>query len=436
MIQSLESTIWRFRKPRSIDQVLKRFISPSKVRAIQKKVGDSTLLLDEVATSENLSRKGLYEKVAELLKCSSLQQVKCPSSAALAEFGLSVAELKLKGCVPQNGIKGGARKIAASDLSIMSSDYFIKGNYELQLAPVSEIEKVLLHIENAQSIQAQGRSIEGENSFSLPQMQSVVTQLAIDAQSLNAKEVLIGVPSINSYEFVVGDEHYSGKLHPGVCERLINWLSGKRNVRIKTDLHNFEVLKLSLLNEGRDRVVFLAWGADSLQEKNRENQQIETVEKVSIEKVPNKKLALPDLENASKGPVASQVKSKVLLVEDDERYAKLLSGLLNKNGFTVTHFVDANDALDSFSKELPELIISDIHLPTINGDEFTKKIRAKSDAVPVLVLTSDDRTLLEAELVDIGANAFLRKDEDIRVILSWCKNLAKKSADKKSVNWN
>lgn len=404
MITAIESTIWRFKKARSIDQVLKRFIAPRQVRKIQKEVGNSTLLLDELSKRQNLSQKALYSKVAELLKVDSSQKLSCPSSATLAEFGLSISELKIKKCVPQDS-DSSRPVIAASDLTITKSDYFISGNYQLKLAPVDEIEKILNHLCNSQSSQS--------SELSLEQIQSVITQLAIDADTLGAAEVLIGVPSVDHYEFIVGEQHYSGKLHPGVCEKLLIWLTGKRKVRIKTGLSNFEVLKLSIPNEGRDRIVFLSWGTAE-KTKVKENK----VEKKALSS--ELTIGQPQANNATK------LVNKVLLVEDDARYAKLLSGLLNKNGFSVTHFTDAESALDFFSKDsLPDLIISDIHLPTLNGDEFTKKIRAQSDSVPVLVLTSDDRTLLEAELVDIGANAFLRKDEDIRVILSWCKSLSK-----------
>jgi CheY-like chemotaxis protein len=393
-------------KPKSITQVLMRFVSPRVVRKALREVGGiDALVIARVAELENFSCEALLNQVAAQLKLPATTEIKCPSSSAIGEFGMSLAELKLHRCLPQEG-PGNSKVLAVSDLGVLDVCPVKERGYSLVLTLDSELSKVFAHLDSTSGGHQGG-------DFTLEQIQAIITQLAVDADALGAKEVIIGLPSAEEYEFVANDMRFSGKMHPELCVRLVDWLTGKRNVRIKPQCRNFKALRLSLPNDGRDRVVFLTW---STQEEDLENPSIPT-EAVSTER--ELKVEPDSVKKESMG-------SRILLVEDDERYAKLLQGLLERNGFKVTHFNDAELAFDALGEVEPQLIISDIHLPTVSGSEFTRKVRESDVSTPILVLTSDDHILLEAELIDLGADAFLRKDEDVRIILSWCNSLCRK----------
>ena len=62
-------------------------------------------------------------------------------------------------------------------------------------------------------------------------------------------------------------------------------------------------------------------------------------------------------------------------------------------------------------------------MPQLDGALFLKRLRQFDAEQPVIILTSDSDQLLEAELAMLGANAFVRKDDDLRVLLAWCHSL-------------
>ena len=81
----------------------------------------------------------------------------------------------------------------------------------------------------------------------------------------------------------------------------------------------------------------------------------------------------------------------VLLVEDDDDSRKLLGTMLKRYGAKVTSTKSAAEALDVFSRELPDLLISDIGMPDEDGYELIRKLRArpndKGGATPAIALT-------------------------------------------------
>ena len=101
---------------------------------------------------------------------------------------------------------------------------------------------------------------------------------------------------------------------------------------------------------------------------------------------------------------------KVLVVDDSRVIRRLILELLEHSGFETCSARDGWEALEVFQREHPDLLISDLHMPKMNGFELTRKVRAFSD-VPILILTGgsgnmgDDRVAA----IDAGADAFLMK---------------------------
>jgi CheY-like chemotaxis protein len=81
----------------------------------------------------------------------------------------------------------------------------------------------------------------------------------------------------------------------------------------------------------------------------------------------------------------------VLLVEDDDDSRKLLGTMLKRYGAKVTSTKSAAEALDVFSNELPDLLISDIGMPDEDGYELIRKLRERpidqGGATPAIALT-------------------------------------------------
>ncbi|MEW4353612.1 response regulator transcription factor [Streptococcus pneumoniae] len=80
---------------------------------------------------------------------------------------------------------------------------------------------------------------------------------------------------------------------------------------------------------------------------------------------------------------------KILVVEDDATINQVICEFLKEQNYDVVSVLDGSDALKSFQKEVFDLIILDIMLPSVSGLEVLKEIR-KTSQVPVMMLTALD----------------------------------------------
>ena len=81
-------------------------------------------------------------------------------------------------------------------------------------------------------------------------------------------------------------------------------------------------------------------------------------------------------------------KGKLLVIDDEERLRKLLTRILQLEGFDVIEAATAKDGLRKLEHEVVDVIISDVKLPDINGIELTKTIKAAYPAIEIIVLTA------------------------------------------------
>lgn len=84
------------------------------------------------------------------------------------------------------------------------------------------------------------------------------------------------------------------------------------------------------------------------------------------------------------------VSHSVLLVDDDPKNLNLLRDLLEKDNFQVFTACDGTSGLEFLKKRQVEMVITDLHMPRMNGLEFTVALRdvPGSENVPVLLMTS------------------------------------------------
>ena len=110
---------------------------------------------------------------------------------------------------------------------------------------------------------------------------------------------------------------------------------------------------------------------------------------------------------------------RVLVVEDERRLAENISnGLREGPGFAVDIAHDGEDALHLCSTNAYDLIVLDLMLPRVSGDEVVRQLRATRNATPVLVLTavhSTDRTIC---LLNDGADDYLTKPFDLGELIA------------------
>ena len=95
---------------------------------------------------------------------------------------------------------------------------------------------------------------------------------------------------------------------------------------------------------------------------------------------------------------------KILIIEDNIDTRDLLHLHLTTEGFTVVVAADGREGLYMAEAERPDLIITDIDMPNLDGIELVKRLRSKSEFqnVPILVLTSFSGDQME-EAIRVGA---------------------------------
>jgi two-component system chemotaxis response regulator CheY len=85
-------------------------------------------------------------------------------------------------------------------------------------------------------------------------------------------------------------------------------------------------------------------------------------------------------------------RKKILLVEDDVDLAQLYQGVLRMAGFDAGHVADGIAALRVLEEEVPDLIVIDINLPLLDGDQVLREIAGRPDLrqIPAIVVTGAD----------------------------------------------
>lgn len=117
---------------------------------------------------------------------------------------------------------------------------------------------------------------------------------------------------------------------------------------------------------------------------------------------------------------------KILVVEDEKRILDVVKAYLEKEGFEVKTAIDGKEALDLFNSETFHLIILDLMLPIISGEEVCNHIRTSSD-IPIIMLTAKVDEDDKIEGLAIGADDYVTKPFSPRELVSRVKALLRRS---------
>jgi CheY-like chemotaxis protein len=110
---------------------------------------------------------------------------------------------------------------------------------------------------------------------------------------------------------------------------------------------------------------------------------------------------------------------RVLLVEDNEANADMLTRRLARHGFDVRLATDGLQAVEMTRAEAPDLVLMDISLPKIDGWEATRRIKADpaTAGVPIVALTAHAMVADRLRCLDAGCSEFETKPIDLARLL-------------------
>jgi CheY-like chemotaxis protein len=98
----------------------------------------------------------------------------------------------------------------------------------------------------------------------------------------------------------------------------------------------------------------------------------------------------------------------ILIVDDEEPLRDFLALVLEDAGYTVMTAIHGAQALEIIEREDPDLVISDVMMPLINGVELCQRVKRDKD-IPVILMSAAGRDLAETA----GADAFIAKPFDL-----------------------
>lgn len=115
---------------------------------------------------------------------------------------------------------------------------------------------------------------------------------------------------------------------------------------------------------------------------------------------------------------------KILIVEDEKRLAQLLKEAINDSFYKVVIAKDGLEGLKKYKSFKPDIIITDIMMPKLDGLDMTIKIKEIDSNIPIIVLSahSDKEKLLKA--IDVGINKYFIKPFDPDEVIEHIKKLS------------
>lgn len=110
-------------------------------------------------------------------------------------------------------------------------------------------------------------------------------------------------------------------------------------------------------------------------------------------------------------------KQKILIVDDDENIAELISLYLAKECFDTKIASDGEEALELYRQYQPNLILLDLMLPGIDGYQVCREIRAK-DSVPIIMLSAKGEVFDKVLGLELGADDYIMKPFDSKEMVA------------------
>jgi len=110
-------------------------------------------------------------------------------------------------------------------------------------------------------------------------------------------------------------------------------------------------------------------------------------------------------------------RSRVLVVDDEPQITRVLRTVLASQGYQVQTAPEGQSALNTFTEFRPELVITDLFMPHMDGLELCRRIRAVSN-VPIIVLSVKGEERSKVEALDSGADDYVTKPFGIDELLA------------------
>ncbi|MFN8390274.1 MAG: response regulator [Bdellovibrionota bacterium] len=354
-------------------------------------------LLGRLAEYENTPRCELLQSVASQIGIGVATSVDPPTDELIRWSGHDPSSLRAHYAVPQSSVVAPAGyALAVADPDAIDVQEFEQRGVQILLGFAEDIDTAW-----------QRWRLMPNSTVCDDDLRDILIQLASDSSKLGAKEVFIGHPTDGTYEFVSNGRRFSGELDASIFRSLREVL--QVNPELSFDSESGVRYRAALTRSFERVVICYTW--DGFDGPSR------PIRIVSPDTLPEAALTTTKAIAMPTAPIP------LLLIDDDPRFLIILESVLEQRGFAPTRVASGPAALHSLSESKFGAIICDVHMPSMDGPAFVHELRKTDRSTPVCMLTSDSDQLLEAELALLGANAYVRKQDDPRVLVAWLQNL-------------
>ncbi len=200
-------------------------------------------------------------------------------------------------------------------------------------------------------------------------------------------------------------------------------------VKELVDLHKWNIDVKSEIEKGTELYLRIPTSDSYLKESEKEIEPISEREAIEDE---GQKIFADDYQTLEK-EIEQEIlekkkrlaaKPSILIVEDSEDVRSYLIGLL-KNDYSINEAVNGEDGIRKSAEIMPDLILSDVMMPSMDGFEFCKKIKTdwQTSHIPVILLTAKASPESRIEGLETGADDYLTKPFSSKELLVRIKNL-------------
>jgi len=102
----------------------------------------------------------------------------------------------------------------------------------------------------------------------------------------------------------------------------------------------------------------------------------------------------------------------VLVIDDKANIREVLAGILGEEGYNVKTCAKAGEAYENLREILPDIVLTDLKMPELNGIELMKKIRVIDNTIPVILITAYGTVSSAVQAIKEGAYDYLTKPID------------------------
>ena len=193
---------------------------------------------------------------------------------------------------------------------------------------------------------------------------------------------------------------------------------GLELVKSFVDLHKGKIILTSKENKGTQFKIYFPFGYDHLKDKNLNKEDAKAINQYSESE--NKK----EEEEQLTADKELNNKKIVLLVEDNVELRTYIKNELT-NDYYIKEASNGLEGLEKANKYIPDIIITDVMMPIMDGFEFCERIKSdiKTSHIPILMVTAKGMQIDKLKGIDSGADVYLNKPFNMKVLKSYLNQL-------------